>query len=467
MDHRGNWGSDGYSYLTNPRQDHISAPQQTSTLQPQVGDWKNPYYTQPTQSFSSQQSLHLPGAGQSTAPTTSISHYSDAPSSLQAPPSHLSAQQYQHKRPLSRSEGNLRSVLDNYGQPHFTHSARDRLSTLDPPSYSSSKTVPIAIPQMSKGRGVPFMRIHAPMLQQYGIQEREFIDFIDQLNVVSAASPPFKVLDLAGGFIGMVPHHWAQLTSNVMKLAAMGGTAIVSKSRTDAFLSQVNKDLFGSRGLRVRLVTSAALIASIKFPTEKAMALPLMVDVPLHDQPNFHSRLLQGLQGYVSETIPTTLPPTTENHNVLDQMSASQVARDIRGIDKKLLKQSEKQMKKNKKRAGSDKDEANSVSKPERSRSVERKMKKVERNIKKVNKEAAKGLESGKYSAVKVESERSEALMPLEKKMERLLEREAEKVDKSSSKNYGKQSKKNADEKLVEKLLWIFIDPVLDEPDVI
>ena len=84
-------------------------------------------------------------------------------------------------------------------------------------------------------------------------------------------------------------------------------------------------------------------------------------------------------------------------------------------------------MKKMKKKASSDEDEVGAASKPTRSGSMERKMKKVERDIQNINKKTAKRLESGKRFAAKVEAERAESLMPLEKTIEKLLDQEAEK----------------------------------------
>lgn len=325
-----------------------------------------------------------------------------------------------------------------------------------PRPYLSPTSLPIAVPQMSKGKGVPFQRIYAPALQEYDISERDFVIFIDTLNMVSAASPPFKVLDLAGGVIGMVPHHWAQLASNAMKLAAMGGTAIVSKSRTDAFLSDANQTLFGPRRLRARLITTVALLATIRFPQEKTVALPLNANVPLDQQPSFHTRLLHGLRGYVSDTVLTSLPPLHGDNNILDKMSAGQVARDMKKIDKKIMKESEKQMKRNNKKQ----DTRHAMGGLEtdgvdqeciRSKSLERK-------IEKVHKEAKKKMDSGKYPAAQIEEEKTEAVSMLLKKREHDAH--------PRNHHHDKHAKKGIDDKFVEKLLWIFIDNASGDPEL-
>ncbi|KAJ9299592.1 hypothetical protein DTO217A2_8109 [Paecilomyces variotii] len=323
--------------------------------------------------------------------------------------------------------------------------------------HVSSAMLPIAIPQMGKGRGAPFMRVNTPILQEYQISEQEFIGFIDTLNVVSAASPPLKVLDLAGGFIGMVPHHWAQLASNVIQLVAKGGTALVSKSRTDAFISQANAGLFGSRGLRVRLVTTEALLVSIGFPPQKLLALRLQPDIPLDQQPHFHDRLLLGLQGYVSHTFPTNLPPPAHADNVLDKLSADQVARDIRAMEKKMQKKDEKSMKKMRKHGSRDLSstdgfEAETRFRIPRSKSLERQIKKTEHDIEKINKKASRDLRRGRSPSIRIQAEKAE----LVKRRDELLEMGS--TDPSHDLQHDDDRRKEPDSKFVEKLLWVLID---------
>jgi hypothetical protein len=385
--------------------------------------------------------------------------------------------QYQSANSSVQSQ-RLQSNHDLYRQPdsYFhpdhapTRNQADRWQQTTPArsAQSHQKFLPIAIPQMTKGRGMPFMRLNSPALQELGISETEFIEFIDTLNIVSAASPPFKVLDLAGGIIGMVPHHWAQLTSNLLKLTAMGGTAIVSKSRTDGFMLEANQQIFGPKGLRACLITTAALIPSIKFPPQKAITLPLTLDIPLESQPSFHNRLLQGLNGYVSHTEATRLPSKKEDISVIDQMSAKQVARDIDKIDKQMYKNAEKQMKKLQKGhqpstpSLGDESSGDTVAKPPiRSRSLDRKMRKVEHDIEKVNKKASRKMKDTKHSSDRVEDKRQDALLSLESKRERLLEKEAKQKQKSPKKH--EKDGKGADEKMTEKLLWIYIDIAFDE----
>lgn len=300
------------------------------------------------------------------------------------------------------------------------------------------------------------MRVNAPVLQEYGMPEQEFVGFIDTLNVVSTASPPLKILDLAGGFVGLVPNHWAQLASGVIQLVAKGGTALMSKSRTDSFISQANRDIFGSRGLCVRLVTTEALLVSIGFPPQKVLSLRLQPDIPLEQQPNFHDRLLQGLEGYVSRILPTGIPPPAHAENLLDKMSADQVAREIRSMDRKMQKKDEKSMKKMRKHDTRDLSPASgfdsaTASTVPRSKSLERQIKKMEHDIEKINKKISKDLRKGR-SPSSFEREGAE----LVRKRNKLLEKEP---TGPSRRNKGSESLGSEPSgKYAESLLWLLID---------
>ncbi|KAJ8060015.1 hypothetical protein OCU04_011626 [Sclerotinia nivalis] len=68
------------------------------------------------------------------------------------------------------------------------------------------------------------------------------LKFIDNLNVVSTANPPLQAVDLVGGAIIMIPHHWAQLAGTGVQAIAKLGT--VSKSRTDTYMQNVNAKFF-------------------------------------------------------------------------------------------------------------------------------------------------------------------------------------------------------------------------------
>ena len=57
---------------------------------------------------------------------------------------------------------------------------------------------PIAIPSTTSILGSPFLRAYPTALQSFDILPKQFLEFLDSLNVVMVKSPPLQVLGLAG-----------------------------------------------------------------------------------------------------------------------------------------------------------------------------------------------------------------------------------------------------------------------------
>ena len=188
---------------------------------------------------------------------------------------------------------------------------------------------------------MPFARAHSPALQAKGVSIQEFVEFIDNLNVVSTGSPPLKVLGLAGGVVSMVPHHIPMLVGNIISLTAKVGAAAVSKGRAAIFLSEANKTFFAPRGLRVELVKSDALRAKLGMRTGADLVSALSESGDLNSQ----DRRMRALERY---TAPLTfdVPPPTQQTNKLERLSAAQVKRQLKKGDKKMMEEREKAMEK-------------------------------------------------------------------------------------------------------------------------
>lgn len=97
--------------------------------------------------------------------------------------------------------------------------------------------------------------------------QESFLSFLDQLNKIIAGSPPLQVLDATGGILQQVPIlfpiRWlGAVVSGIANLGSQG----VSKSRTDSFLRDANKDVFGPRGLKVELGKLDALAYIAELP---------------------------------------------------------------------------------------------------------------------------------------------------------------------------------------------------------
>ena len=181
-----------------------------------------------------------------------------------------------------------RSFADSNGQCHLpplsTHLPEDddeRLHQLDdlsheidekPPSYDevapsssipnswnvdekalsvSARSVrslpfPIILPQRrpgSKARG--FIRAYPPSIGEYkGIDQSTFLGFLKEFHQQSQASHVFEVIIVGAEGAKWAPSSIAMVVGTSVQMAAIGGKELHSRSRTNNYLNEVNKDLF-------------------------------------------------------------------------------------------------------------------------------------------------------------------------------------------------------------------------------
>ncbi|KAK9323039.1 hypothetical protein V1517DRAFT_321697 [Lipomyces orientalis] len=319
-----------------------------------------------------------------------------------------------------------------------------------PPSYDTvpQLRMPIAVPQMMSGTGVPFSRAYSSELESHGISCEEFLEFVDKLNVVSTANPPLQVLDLVGGVLGMVPHSWAQIAGAATQAVAKIGIYAVSKGRTDRFMKQANSELFGPRRLKVQLCTTSALGKILGLPADEPFFAPLS-DLN-KDQP-VNERRLAALEGYISPLI-FQVPPPSPQSSALARLSEKQVKRQLKKSENKLVKDRKKALKQ---MPGEN---------PKSLREYEKEMRKLNNEIDKVNRKAEK--EIAKKSKEREKDERKwikeveKARKELEKELRKIdkemdkLGRETEKERSKERKDYEKEDKEI---KSFKKILWIVV----------
>ena len=114
---------------------------------------------------------------------------------------------------------------------------------------------PVIIPQRrprTKSRG--FVKAYAPVLQNVGIDQATWMDFLETFHKASQASPVFGAILVAGHLIGYVPSVAAMVASTLVQAAAIGAIVVQSRSRTNTFLDDINERFFRPRGLYVLLV---------------------------------------------------------------------------------------------------------------------------------------------------------------------------------------------------------------------
>ncbi|KAF5382851.1 hypothetical protein D9757_007294 [Collybiopsis confluens] len=130
------------------------------------------------------------------------------------------------------------------------------------------RLLPLCIPRLSVSAdpASAFARGYNPALETVGITQEMFVSFIDGLNLAIVASPPLRVVNLAGQIIGFVPYHWAMIASIAITTGAQVGSRVLSKTLTDRYLRAANRNIFKPRGLSVRLCTTPAMLRLVAPP---------------------------------------------------------------------------------------------------------------------------------------------------------------------------------------------------------
>lgn len=130
-----------------------------------------------------------------------------------------------------------------------------------PPAYSEVAQprrleLPVVLTQrrpQARTRG--FVRAYAPILEDVGIDQAAFLDFVDHLNKAVQPSPWIQAINLASFAAQHVPEPVTLAVSVACKLVADAAAETHSRTKTNAFLDKVNEDYFKPRGLVALLMT--------------------------------------------------------------------------------------------------------------------------------------------------------------------------------------------------------------------
>ncbi|MCJ1376287.1 hypothetical protein MMC20_007529 [Loxospora ochrophaea] len=115
---------------------------------------------------------------------------------------------------------------------------------------------PVILPQRrpkDKSRG--FVRAYAPVLNDCGIDQATFMDFLNTFDKASKASPAIQVVNVAAMIVGFVPSAAAQITSTVVNIACVVGIKVQEAARTHSFLQDMNEKFFQPHGLYCLIMT--------------------------------------------------------------------------------------------------------------------------------------------------------------------------------------------------------------------
>jgi hypothetical protein len=121
---------------------------------------------------------------------------------------------------------------------------------------SQGLPMPVILPQRRPGeRARGFIHAYAPLLQNVGIDQTTFIDFIKDLNLATAPSPWINAINLAAVAVQHVPEPVTIAVSIAAQITTQVSLQAHSRSKTNAFLNKVNAEFFRPLGLIAVIMT--------------------------------------------------------------------------------------------------------------------------------------------------------------------------------------------------------------------
>lgn len=117
-------------------------------------------------------------------------------------------------------------------------------------------SLPVVLPQRRpKERSRGFIRAYAPELQNCGIDQAMFIDFLDTFNQATLASPWLNAINLAGFAFMALPTGISQAATLALALTVNVAKNMQSRHRYSSILDQMNDDFYRPRGLYAMVLT--------------------------------------------------------------------------------------------------------------------------------------------------------------------------------------------------------------------
>lgn len=129
-------------------------------------------------------------------------------------------------------------------------SAPVSVSRAPPTNVCGQLPLPVIIPQRrpkKKARG--FAIAYAPSLQNCGIDEQIFLDFILNFNKACEASPILDVVNLAALGVGFVPGITPMIISMAVPIAVQAGKHYQTKVQSSNYIKKANAEIFEPHGL--------------------------------------------------------------------------------------------------------------------------------------------------------------------------------------------------------------------------
>ncbi|KAH0382338.1 hypothetical protein KCU89_g17520, partial [Aureobasidium melanogenum] len=121
---------------------------------------------------------------------------------------------------------------------------------------SGQLALPVVIPQRRpKDRSRGFIRAYAPVLQDVGINQPTWLDFLDTLQKSSAADPWLNAINFASIGTMFMPHVIGFAVSYAIQQATNIAIEMQARFRTTTALRKLNEEFFQPRGLYCLVMT--------------------------------------------------------------------------------------------------------------------------------------------------------------------------------------------------------------------
>ncbi|KZF24326.1 hypothetical protein L228DRAFT_237267 [Xylona heveae TC161] len=140
--------------------------------------------------------------------------------------------------------------------PSYAEASETGASPSKPVSSRPMLPYPVVVPQRRpKARARGFIRAYPPILEEFDIDQKAFLQFIDGANKLALQSQWMQAINLASLATIPLPFGIGVAISIAVQMATDVATEMHGRSRTNSYIAKLNKEFFGPRGLFCLVMT--------------------------------------------------------------------------------------------------------------------------------------------------------------------------------------------------------------------
>ncbi|KAI1188144.1 hypothetical protein F5B17DRAFT_429791 [Nemania serpens] len=225
---------------------------------------------------------------------------------------------------------------------------------------------PVLVPRLNPGGAIPFARAYALELADHAVVKEDFVTFIDNLNVINTPHLAFRVLEVTGAVVGMVPYDVAEGVGGALEGIAVIGTIALNYKRKKEYLALMNEKYFHPRKLHVKIIGTKRLKRLLGLDKKDPCLAPLTAEtLELTSQ----DRCLRYLSRYTCE-LSFDVPAPSQATTTLAKITALRIKHKVRKADR-LAKAGRKRAWKRHQKGKNPQDRWNSLGERARVKSLE------------------------------------------------------------------------------------------------